>query len=49
MTRWVPMFLATVLLALGGCGQKGPLYRPEPAPQSAQSQDSPDPSDQNAD
>jgi predicted small lipoprotein YifL len=40
-TKRLPLLLtllATLLLALGGCGQKGPLYHPEPAPQDTSSE-----------
>lgn len=34
MTRLLPLLLATVLAAaLTGCGQKGDLYLPDPAPE----------------
>lgn len=40
-TKRLPLLLtllATLLLTLGGCGQKGPLYLPDDAQQTASSE-----------
>ena len=43
-TRWLRthLFLAAIVIILGACGQRGPLYLPEPEQEPAKATDSPD-------
>ncbi|MFA9461816.1 LPS translocon maturation chaperone LptM [Thiohalorhabdus methylotrophus] len=49
MTGRIPLLVAVALVVLGGCGQKGPLYRPEPETQQERAESAPDAAEQTAD